>query len=61
MALHDHKGPESLLKVSPGTPAAVMVIDCLVWRISQRKLAPLAACIDYEENCLKDIERVMLA
>ncbi len=61
VSLHDHKGTEGLLKISPGAPAAVVVIDCLVGRIAHRETAPLAAGIDYEEDGLKDIERVMLA
>ncbi len=61
MELHDYRNPEGPLKVSPGAPAAVMVMDGLVWRIAHRETAPPAAGIDNEEDSLRDTGRVMLA
>ena len=46
-------------EIAPRTPAAVMVIDGLVRRVSHRQPAPLASGIDDEEDGLEDIERVM--
>ena len=59
MPLHKDKGSQCLWQMAPRAPATVKVIYGLVWRISHRQPAPLASGIHYEEDGLKDIERVM--
>ena len=58
---HHHQGPEGFLQISPGAPAAVMVIDGPRRRIPNWKPTPLAARIDDVQYSLQHVIGVMSA
>ena len=45
--------------VSPAAPAAVMVIDGLLWRVTHWQPVPPATGVYNEKYCLKDVEGVV--